>query len=348
MPIIELIQPQNDITISVLAPKQRDFLDNRDFSNLRASDDELVDWLGLKQDDTGDNSIPRPIIFTWNKIPATSLNYVLEIATDPDFQDVVRQIKTRNTRQAVWNLPQGQAYYWKVYSEGLMNVSETRMFSTEPDVPRWLFVGGLTNVRDCGGWMTSSGVRIKQGLLYRGSEMDRHHAITPLGRIAIKDDLKLKTDLDIRGDTEIPIDYVPPLENDGVGWINIPIAPYADIGQPKEKLQYKKLFEFLSTPEIYPAYCHCWGGADRTGTVCLLLNAILGVKDQDLILDYELTSCAIYGARKRNFKLFTELLDLLDQYASKDEPLETKATNFLLDAGISDETIQNIKSIFLE
>ena len=122
MPIIELIQPQNDITISVLAPKQRDFLDNRDFSNLRASDDELVDWLGLKQDDTGDNSIPRPIIFTWNKIPATSLNYVLEIATDPDFQDVVRQIKTRNTRQAVWNLPQGQAYYWKVYSEGLMNV----------------------------------------------------------------------------------------------------------------------------------------------------------------------------------------------------------------------------------
>ena len=33
----------------------------------------------------------------------------------------------------------------------------------------------------------------------------------------------------------------------------------------------------------YPVYIHCTGGADRTGTLAFLINALLGVGEDDLI-----------------------------------------------------------------
>ena len=45
---------------------------------------------------------------------------------------------------------------------------------------------------------------------------------------------------------------------------------------------------------------HCAGGADRTGTVCFLLEALCGVSLEDAEIEYELTSFSPVGMRHRN------------------------------------------------
>ncbi|MBR5026484.1 MAG: hypothetical protein IKX48_15590, partial [Victivallales bacterium] len=61
--MIELQSPANDETISTLTNIQKDFIRNRSFEKLRANDEELVDWLGLKQNMAGENSHPLPVEF---------------------------------------------------------------------------------------------------------------------------------------------------------------------------------------------------------------------------------------------------------------------------------------------
>ena len=345
--MIELLSPANNASISTLTDVQKDFIRNRSFEKLRANDEELVDWLGLKQNMEGENSHPLPVEFKWTSDDKSRVNFVLQIATDRSFEHLVRQMLVRKQEVSVFNLENGQQYYWRVFIEDTPHDdAEIRSFCTAMDTPRWIFIDGCTNVRDCGCWMTSSGRRIKQSLLYRGSEFNRHHAITPTGRYALVHDLHLKTDIDIRGVTEIHPGFIPPLDENGIKWINITVEPYGEIDKPEWRKQYFKYFTFLSNPDIYPAYCHCWGGADRTGTTSFLLGAILGMSDEDLILDYELTSCAIYGARKRNFKLFNDMLNVLDRYQGGS--FAEKGTAYLRDIGVTEMTLDAIRDIFLQ
>ena len=51
--MIELQSPANGETVSILTDIQKDFIRNRSFEKLRANDEELVDWLGLKQNMEG-------------------------------------------------------------------------------------------------------------------------------------------------------------------------------------------------------------------------------------------------------------------------------------------------------
>ena len=47
-------------------------------------------------------------------------------------------------------------------------------------------------------------------------------------------------------------------------------------------------------------YFHCAGGADRTGTMAFLIEALLGVSECDMSKDYELTSLDGSHVRERN------------------------------------------------
>ena len=49
-------------------------------------------------------------------------------------------------------------------------------------------------------------------------------------------------------------------------------------------------------------YFHCAGGADRTGTLAFLIEALLGVSESDLSKDYELTTFDGSNKRLRNYR----------------------------------------------
>lgn len=60
---------------------------------------------------------------------------------------------------------------------------------------------------------------------------------------------------------------------------------YGDfITNPTVAAPYLRVF---ANPDNYPIIFHCRGGADRTGSLAFILNALQGVSEADLIKDYE-------------------------------------------------------------
>ena len=211
-------------------------------------------------------------------------------------------------------------------------------FSTADQTPRFLFVDGTTNVRDCGGWKTTDGHRVKQGMLYRGSELNSHVEITAEGLLTMKNDLKIRTDLDLRGKNEVVLDVLQ--EN----YVNIPCLAYDEFLYDPET--HRKIFEFFLKKETYPVYFHCRGGADRTGTMTYLLNALLGVEKSDLVDDYEITTLSIWGVRSRNTGLFQAFRARLDEFPGETD--REKAEAFTLSCGITMKQIEEFRALLLE
>ena len=103
----------------------------------------------------------------------------------------------------VYHLKTATAYYYRVdltFSDG--NVASVGGNFRTADTPRVLTVDGVYNLRDIGGWKTVSGTRVKQGLLYRGCELDgaveEKYTITPDGVHTMLSVLGIKTDMDLR------------------------------------------------------------------------------------------------------------------------------------------------------
>lgn len=99
----------------------------------------------------------------------------------------------------------------------------------------------------------------------------------------------------------------------------------------------------MAKKENYPVYLHCTHGMDRTGTVCYLLGAMLGVSEEDLMLDYKLSALyhgQLWGIEKMN--AFIARMEM-----QEGNTLQQKAENYLISAGVTSYEIQNIKEIYL-
>ena len=208
-------------------------------------------------------------------------------------------------------------------------------------------VNGLRNVRDIGGW-----TGLKTGMVYRGSKLVRADVfadgVDPETRRVVRDVWHLASDVDLRGKSE----YGPAktnlveLQSMGVPKLAFPIRAYEHIFD-KPKL-FGDVLRALARPEAYPAYIHCSGGADRTGTLVFVLEALCGVPEADLDVDYELTSFAsVFGMRDRNEILTISLRRLKERFrrypgATLNECVE----NACVDAfGLTREEIASIRRI---
>lgn len=271
------------------------------------------------------------------------------------------------------NLYRGAEYEWRVISSSGKKSGIGTFYTA--DYPRILSVGKLFNVRDCGGWTTVDGYRVKQGLLYRGGEIiektyDTTHSktVSEEGRKIFVNDLHIKHQIDLRNDTEIKnanggnlitscaMNEPGISENDPkyVVYHNLEIQPYVK-GLAYYKDHIRTLFEnYFTKLDKEPVYCNCYGGADRTGTVCFLLEALLGVPYTDLVIDYELTS--FDGSLKQHdisdeFSQFTEMINYIKSYDfyKSTTTLKTVAETFLVDlCGVSKDAIAKIREIMLE
>ncbi|MBP9987604.1 MAG: tyrosine-protein phosphatase [Bacteroidales bacterium] len=217
---------------------------------------------------------------------------------------------------------------------------------------RQINIPGCDNVRDVGGYPTADGRMTRRGLLYRGSEMtgikEEGHTlnITDEGKRILLEDLKIHSDVDLRGDYQCPEGWASPL-GPSVKYARFQIGAYIGAFIFDGHIKYAECFKYLSHKENYPVYIHCFGGADRTGTVCFLLQMLLGVSYEDAIWDYELTSLTRFGHRGRNdnpgFKNFWDLFVLLPG-----KTLQEKAEAYMDAIGLTKEEIESLKSIFLD
>lgn len=326
--MLKLLTPENDKVLTLLQPEHLRYMQAP--TQMLADD---VDWLRLKEEKK-DRSAPVPSVFAFS--PAVDGTVLLH---HPDGRT------TRHTaikgRAEITNLRIGARYEWQAEVDG--ERSARQCFYTANTAPRLLHVEGISNVRDFGGYATADGKKVRQGLLYRTSEMDTHVSITAAGKDTLYD-LGIRTDLDIRGCND---EYrAPALDEARVRWVNIPMVAYEKIFTDAAFIRaYAQGYALLADAALYPAIVHCWGGIDRTGCFLFILGGALGVAPEALYLDYEFSSFSRWGRRSRHSDQFRAFHDKLMTYG--DDP-ETACRGFMLAGGVTKEQIEALKDIFLE
>lgn len=200
---------------------------------------------------------------------------------------------------------------------------------------RMIKSGEAVNARDLGGWACDGG-SVKYGKLFRGGQC------TEADITVLYDFLRIKHELNLRYANEIT-SYTSPL-GAAVEFTHIDGAWYTLADKAKIKAMFDCIYECVLKDEAL--YYHCASGADRTGTLSLLILAVLGVSQSDIDKDYELTSFYTgvsndAAARRRNEAEWTGLINELNAYSG--DTLRDKTVNYLLSAGVSVNVINTIR-----
>jgi len=297
--------------------------------------EEALKWLTTVKKNQ-ERSYPEELEFRWQRGEGTVST--VKFSKDISFHQTI-VFRTSEEFCSVSNLEIGQKYYWRV------NDSEIRSFTTCSLGMRFVRIDGLLNVRDLGG------NRIKQGMLYRGSEMDRTFFITENGKHTFCEELGIRTELDLRGDWLGKINASPAGEK--VRLVQLPYRPYKEVFEEQHKKGICRIMEFLADETNYPIYFHCMGGADRTGMIAFYLRALLGESEEVIHLDYELTALSTYAAgaaegangfRSRNSSYYVEFLNMLKVYAPYGS-LAEQVRAFLLSCGVTEAVLDRLVQI---
>ncbi len=286
-------------------------------------------------------------------------SFRIECSKDASFSSCeVTEADANSQEQYIHNLEKATTYYIRIVAitPSGEHVSNVTTFLTYDLGPRVMKIDGIHNVRDVGGYITSKG-RTLQGKIFRGGALSpstfeayKNINLSEAGKKYMSETLKIKTDFDLRTQTENRAPGTP--EDSGLTTSPIPGATleyhtangYESIFSEKEAV--RDIFASLSDETRYPVYLHCTGGADRTGTYSFLLNALLGVGEKDLIHDYEYTSFSLYDERNSkdgttyHFKQMYEKIKTFDG-----DTLADKVENFLLSVGVTETQIYNIRAI---
>lgn len=341
---LELAQPANG---STTGPLQR-------YRTAEAGDDaEPVAPVSLSSASNAaspDYSRPKPVIFTWKPLPGGigRIRYTLRLSLDAEFTAPLVLANLSQPFAAMRNLFVGTRYYWQVVAEGRRIEpveSEVWSFSTHSAMPRWVYVPGLTNMRDLGGWPTIDGQRVRQGAVYRSSAMSSRRPHPDTGKVLIEE-LNIRTDLDLRAKEE---KAAPVLNEAHVRWCHAPVPAYGDFATESGMERYRDAMRVFADSANFPILCHCRAGADRVGTIAVLLLGLLGVDLDDLAQDYELTSLSIWGKRSRHSAPFQAIMEGLKRFAtSETDSVNRQVENYVLATGVTADEIARIREGLLE
>lgn len=192
---------------------------------------------------------------------------------------------------------------------------------------RMLYVPGTFNVRDLGGWACDGGT-VKYGLLIRGGRLLESSKTVCLEQLGIK------CDLDLRGTAEAGITQSP--LGDTVDFVCATNYNWYSISD-KETWKTNLMCVIDHVIKNEPVYFHCTAGADRTGTLACVLEAILGMSQSDIDKDYELTSFysgidSDANARRRNESEWKGLINAIN--ALSGDTFRDKAVTFARQCGV--------------
>lgn len=270
----------------------------------------------------------------------------VKVATDKDFADA-KVVYAENDCAKIYNLLLGTTYYCEI-NDGKNN-SNVFTFTTGEQAPRNLYVEGVTNIRDLGGWPTGDGGRVKQGMIIRSSKFNRDESdelmITEKGIRTMTEELKVRTEIDLRtvDDNENGGITVSPL-GEGVKYVSLPFKSGGNI-LLLNKDSLAELFAVLGDEENYPIVFHCSIGTDRTGAVAFLINGLMGVEKDDLYRDFLFSNFGEIGSM-RTPSIIKTYYDTVDMAAGS--TLAEKIYNYLVGCGVSATDLDNLVQILKE
>ena len=239
------------------------------------------------------------------KIPAENGCSVL-VSTTPNFEKCL-SVLSESDSALIYNLIPQTVYWYRVLSADNKVLSDG-IFKTQ-NYLRMIKTEKVINVRDIGGWKCDGG-RLAYGKIYRGGTLQ---GVTskygPVGETDIKElvnNLGIGSEFDLRQGTGLGSS---PLGSK-VKYNNIAILEYMELmqniksnGYVNSGTYYFDLAKIMDTlvadlKSGKSAYVHCLMGADRTGTLISLIEALCGVSEADIVKDWELTSFAAVGYHK--------------------------------------------------
>jgi protein-tyrosine phosphatase len=299
-----------------------------------------------------DSSIPLPTQFVWsvqgNSRPFT---YEIFISEDSIFDttDIIAS-DLADTALPVWNLKINTAYLWKIRARDSLNsIVNSAVFSFKtPDVwPRMIYIDGTMNVRDIGGWPNKDGKTIRQGIFYRSAAFDGDYPVTPLGLSQLFS-LGIVCEIDLRRSDENPqivmpwlLHYVRPMTGSGDG-----VGKYLD-GLQNTQGPVRDIFRAMADTQNYPMVLHCHVGADRTGTIAALVEALLGCSEQQMGLDFIWTSLSLNARHDTTSTDWHDVISYLKSFDTQDSTVQAGAWYYLQTVGVSVAELMAIRKFFL-
>lgn len=268
-----------------------------------------------------------------------SETYIFQKSADESFSDPVTITGLTDKYYALYNVLLGEHFYWRGgTSEDTIETSPVHEVQVTEEGPRVCLIEGIINVRDIGGYDSSlvPGGKIRQGLYYRGAAPDE---VRESGIDRMVNELGVKAEIDLRDEDQCTGPYFESVEYHPV---SIPSGTESTRFEEFAE-EYQQIYDIISKADEAPVYLHCSAGADRTGITTFMLLAVCGVDYEDILKDYLFTN---FSGQERGLDEFSSWCTKLE--AMEGDTMADKAASWMLSKGIPDETIEQIRTVFID
>jgi protein-tyrosine phosphatase len=131
-----------------------------------------------------------------------------------------------------------------------------------------------------------------------------------------------------------------------VKWIKISSSAYGGMAKDTGKSAFTNAFRVFLDEKNYPIDFHCIAGADRTGSLAFILNGLLGVEEEELWRDWEVTAFQKekldFGHRTR----FSKLVKVFEPFPGTN--INEKIVAYVKSVGFTDADIEKFRALMLE
>ena len=354
---LEIVSPKEGATVPILTADMKTYL-----AQPRAErEKQFADPAERKRiAKFGDR--PQKTLLSWNCTAPVSTGAVWSVKVRRAKDGaVVFNAKTHKNSIEIDNLEIACGYKWRVKgvaSDGAKLRAEGT-FRTEEIAPRLIHLSRVHNMRDLGGRVGLGGRRVRQGRVYRSAGLNANArnskskggmvpgavTLTDASRAYAKDVLGIRTDLDLRSDRECFGMTGSPLGPE-VKWIKISSSAYSGMAKDPGKSAFTNAFRVFLDEKNYPIDFHCIAGADRTGSLAFILNGLLGVDEEELWRDWEVTAFQKekldFGHRTR----FSKLVKVFEPFPGAN--INEKIVAYVKSAGFTDADIEKFRALMLE
>ena len=331
--------------------RARQFLENTDYSNPNATSviNNYFKPAPPRLDVPHNIGVPVPA--------ARVKNAVVQFGLKSDLSDAQsRKVLDGSDMAYMPNLIPGKTYYYKVLAGS--EVLNQGKFLVEGPV-RMIYAPSISNIRDLGGWSVQDGMQVRYGLIFRGGEANGLHSSVEEDRQTLID-LGVGAEVDLRSDNNYDSGngevgtcaFGFNKDNDYFYSMYCQDSKASNLTNATSIKRFKGWFEFILNHinEDKAVYFHCVWGADRTGLTAVLLQGLLGLSQEQMNLDYELTSLSFAGLRPKSgtsgYGDHQEIIEKIKTYSGSTlrDKFDTYWTSVV---GIKQAQIEEFRSIML-
>lgn len=327
--------------------------------------DSLAQHINTKAGTTGAKTIAQmqetvdgistKMSVTWHQCPEAVRNYLANVTYDPsDYSNSQIANYAPATPVASNTKPIGKTVGGVTYYNNEVPNAETPFSADsaagtlEPlDALRWINAGAdsqgnsfCPNMRDLGGWPCDGG-KVRYGLLFRCGQP------TIYARSVLVDQLHIQRELDLQGQD---LSRTTSVMGTDIDYCRPPRYQWYTIA---DKAIWKEILAFLFEGARYgrPTIFHCSAGADRTGTVACIVEALLGMSQSNIDKDYELTSFYTgtdtdLHARRRNESEWSGLISQINTLPGS--TFRNKVVNWVASMGFTATEINAFRAAMID